>query len=460
MAQPVQQKRYNNYTLAIMASFAAALGVSIFFLLNMGLGLGLMSQALHDLLMVAYGVMISAQIVAGAGYVATTIDIIAERRTIFQINQPAPPIKHKKNGKSIPPLLVSRRAELVGLLTGLSLGVLYTGLLFLKGAGPLIFHNFPIIGPLVFLFANMGMMAGLFGRMGRVVDYFRKKGRARKLRTNKLFRGRNINYTLGVMAATVIGLVLAAVILGTAGVTSAMTFGGAIPAWAGAISFVFTMWGSTVSMSGYMGRKFDLWLGKRTIFQSEENNRFKPTSVRARANPETVGTVIGIVLGIVLATALVASGVAVSSGLFGLLLPFAGSTPVIYATFIAFCAGTCNRLGACLNEFFMGSTDAQHSTGETQPVANTDSGSERDTPMESMVEEGKPLISQPKEAAEEEWEKEYKELSQAQATQFSINRRPTRTPPANDELIPAPAVITGADLASARSGSQRPSRCF
>ena len=329
-------RRYNNYSLAIILSFLAGLTVTLALLLTAHSALGEMPPWLYELLCAIFGMVSVSQIVSGAGYFSTELDILTNGDVTFiQVAESIIDSNSKKS--SFYNFMAKRKMEFVGLILGLIVALALTIALVVKKAASVFVTVFPVVGTIVFFLTNLSAISGLCSRLGRCADYFRKFGSE--------LRGENVNYVVSVLIGAVIGIILASVFLGVAGVTSVMTVGGAIPLWFGAAVSFITIVSTTASMSGYIGRWFDFLLGQRLLGVSKDSN---DSGLKNRVNAERIGTGIGIAIGIGLGATLIATGLALTP-MFGMGLPLWAAGILVMASSVSAMGGLGNRLGYCID---------------------------------------------------------------------------------------------------------------
>jgi hypothetical protein len=369
MSKKTKSRRYNNYTLAIILSVLAGIGVTLALLLTSHIAGGSMPEWLYELMCAIFGVLTVSQITSGAGYSFTGFDILFKERTIVQAKDL--PLRRRLRKKFFS-FIKTRGAEFVGLTLGFLLAIGLTVYLVVKNAGSVFVNNIPVVGTIVFFITNISVISGLFSRLGRCLDYLRNNLSETEKKKEELafLRGENVNYVLSVLVGVVIGIVIGGVILGFAGVTSAMTAGGAIPLWvAGAVFFVGAV-SSCASACGYIGRVFDFFLGKRAIgmerkeFDNKENKRrgMKATimeGIRERADAERVGTLLGVSAGLILGIILIATGLALTPFL-GMGLPAAAAGVIVMLACISGLGGLGNRIGFFITKLKKHPGDGEH----------------------------------------------------------------------------------------------------
>lgn len=337
------KKRYNNYTLAIVGGVLAGIGITLWFLLSMHLsGGGPLSEWLYQLLCAIFGILMTSQIVSGAGYSFTGFDILFNESTAIQL-------KDKKTFKrKFFNFVKTRKAEFAGLVIGFLLAVALTVTLVIFKSAAQIATALPVVGQVIYLLSNISMISGLCSRLGRCVDYFRGNRGEQK----NIFRGKRVNYVLSVLAGVLIGAVITGLVLGLVGVTSAMTFGGAVPLWVGGVLFVIATTSVFASACGYIGRVADHAIGKKVLGMSCENKKNLTwwEGVKKRTNPETIGTVVGVSAGIALAAVLIGTGLA-TAPLFGMGLPIAFAGILVMAVCVSGLGGLGNRIGFVISRW-------------------------------------------------------------------------------------------------------------
>lgn len=332
MSDIQKPKRYNNYSLAIISAFVAGLVASLVLLLTAHGALGEMPTWLYQLLCAIFGMVSVSQIVSGAGYSFTGFDIMTNGNVtaveLLEFAVESKPAKYK-----ILHFMKTRKMEFVGLVIGFLAGLTLTVILAVKKAADVFATALPVVGGIVFFIQNVSAMSGLFSRLGRTADYFRAN--------SKSLRGRNVNYVLSVLIGVGIGIILGSVFLGVAGVTSVMTAGGALPLWFGGALFFISTVSVCASSSGYIGRVFDFFLGRRALGMSKDST---DRGLRSRLNAERIGTIIGITVGLALGITLIATGL-VLTPLFGAGLPLWAAGILVMATGVSSMGGLGNRLG-------------------------------------------------------------------------------------------------------------------
>lgn len=382
MNEPIgntNQKRYNNYSLAIAMSVLAGIGVTLALLLTTHLTDGAMPEWLYQLLCAIFGLISVSQIVSGAGYTFTGADILTnEDFTGIELLEDATNAVTKKSSfRRILNFMSKRKSEFVGLVLGFLFALTLTIILVVKKAADIFAIAFPVVGVIASLLQNISMVSGLCSRLGRCVDYLRAN-----VSRPALFRGENVNYVLSVLVGVVIGVVIASVFLGVAGVTSVMTAGGALPLWFGGAVFVLATVSTCASASGYIGRVFDFFLGKRTITMSKEGD---DGDIKNRAkSAEKVGTLVGVSFGIILGVTLIATGLS-TVPFMGLGLPVAAAGVIVMMVCISGMGGLGNRLGFMIDKFRKLKSDAEHVASKVEPTSTSE-------PKSS--EEAQPLLSQ------------------------------------------------------------------
>ncbi|MDX2164007.1 MAG: hypothetical protein SFW07_01155 [Gammaproteobacteria bacterium] len=375
MTEKTSPRRYNNYSLAIILSFLAGIAITLVLLLTAHSALGEMPQWLYELLCAIFGMVSVSQIVSGSGYSSTGFDILTNGDvTLVQVAEKALIPSTKKI--SFLNFMSERKMEFVGLLIGFLVALALTIALAVKKAADIFASLFPVVGTIVFFLTNVSAISGLCSRLGRCSDYFRANGKG--------LRGRNVNYVLAVLAGAVIGIILASVFIGVAGVTSVMTAGGAIPLWFGGAVFFITTVSSCASASGYIGRAVDFFLGQRILGMSKsENDR----GLKSRVNAERVGTVIGIALGIALGITLIATGL-VLVPFFGMGLPVWAAGLLVMVGLISAMGGLGNRLGYCVDLLRGHRGDNEH----TIDITSSDSSRSRPGSEHSPSEYNDPSV--------------------------------------------------------------------
>lgn len=366
-----RERRYNNYTIGIAISFLAGIGLSLALLLTAHLAFGTMPEWLLQLLYALFGIISVSQIVSGTGYTVTGGDIAFNRKTVVQAVKFM--YKKKYTGKKFVEFMQERKIEFVGLILGLAFSIALTVVLVVEKVGDVLdpfVKGIPVVGNIIFFLTNVSMISGLFSRLGRCTDYVRANSGP------NFFRGENVNYSLAVVAGALIGILIAGLLLGLVGVTSAMSGGGLLPAWASIILFGFNIFSTSASACGYIGRVFDFLFGDRTLLGLFRDLKLgvspdptKNKGIKGRVNAERVGTLIGIGVGTIFAFVLI--GVAIGLGLatipvFGFGLPIAAASVIVLLTFISGLGGLGNRLGQWVDTAKRKGGDGEHAKREVE----------------------------------------------------------------------------------------------
>lgn len=358
------KKRYNNYTLSVLFSTLVGIAIIVPALLMHGLDVGLLPEWVIDAVYFVFGVSFVSRLVSGSSYVFSLLDRLTNEVTpidfILSKFKKKKPIKSeniKVDKPSVPTSKIAviqknfnaHRGQFVGNSIGFIFGTILSVItLILRAVTPAIINN--VISSAFYLINHISNFSGLFNRLGRVADYFHKSPKKNKDR----FCRKNVNYAIGVILGAIAGAILIAVILSVAGITSAMTLGGAVPMWLSIGLLVIGTISSGASAGGYVGRCIDFLIGKRTVVHAVADTVTKApqtASWRDRLNCEYSGTVIGVTVGIILATVLIAAGVA-SLPFFGLGLPKLFAGMILMAACVSQCGGLGNRLGNMLDKFF------------------------------------------------------------------------------------------------------------
>lgn len=345
MSETPVRKRYNNYTLAILFGILAGLGVTLALIFSAHLTSELLPEWQYQLLCSIYAALSVSQVVSGTGYLFTGFDILFNEKTVVDAAQEI----HRKEyfKKKFLDFVMKRKWEFIGLIIGIALALALTAFLLIKQIGGLFVKFIPGVGGIISLVMNVSVIAGFFSRMGRCIDHRRNNNGSEN--NSKFFRGENINYVLSVLIGAAIGALIGGLLLGFVGVTTVMTAGGATPLWLAAIVFLGGTVSSCASASGYIGRAFDFFLGKRVIGMKREELESPVEGIKKRMNAEKVGTLIGISCGIALGLTLILTGLAASS-FFGLGLPVAAAGVLIMVSCISGLGGLGNRVGAFLTK--------------------------------------------------------------------------------------------------------------
>ena len=364
------KKRYNNYTLSILFSTLIGVAVIIPALLMHALSLGSLPEWLIDFVYTVFGIAFVSRLVSGSSYVFSLLDRLTNEFTLLDFILPKSQknqIKKtsEKTAKTAKIALLSKqivvktkshlnayRGQFVGNSLGFIFGTIFAvTTLILRAVSPTIING--VITSAFYLINHISNFSGLFNRLGRTTDYFHKdpkKGEPSKSR----FCRKNVNYAMGVILGSIASAVLITVILFVAGVTSAMSLGGAVPIWLSLGLLVIGTISTGASAGGYVGRCIDFFIGKRTIAHAIADTVKNVPQVktwRDRLNCEYGGTVIGVAIGITLAIVLIAAGVA-SLPFFGLGLPKLFAGMILLTACVSQCGGLGNRLGQMLDKFF------------------------------------------------------------------------------------------------------------
>ena len=329
-----QQKSISYVVSIVLSTFLAiglVIGLSALHALNRASG----SEWLIE---ISLNFLILSSIVSATGYFGKHIDNVLTnfRKKRFKVEN--------EQSKKIRKIL---QADAVGLLLGIITGISFSGFQIARHIAGDIAKMFWIIGAgMVACFsmiANISNLAGLGNRIGRVINYFQKYANSKE----KIWRGKQVNYILSIIAGILLGTVISAVTLGVVGITSAMTFGGALPVWVSGGLFAVSLISTCASACGYIGRCFDFALGQKTIMATVDDKTNHAESLKNRVTKENIATLIGLSLGIVVAVTLLVCGAA-TMPLFGLGLPKLLAGIMILSTCLSAGGGLGNRIGhAC-----------------------------------------------------------------------------------------------------------------
>jgi len=424
-------KRFNNYTLAIFATFAIGIGIVLPLLIAHCLAVGTIPDWLIDIIYVLFGITSVSQFVSGNGYVQQFTDAVFKDKTLFHpllslISNKFSPQKdqpgldnHSADKKlvtqetEVPKNQEEKKAEnpinakFFGLTLGLIVAIGLTIFELIQHVPmPYVSDIGRLLAGAIFFIANVSTFAGLTNRIGATLDYFishKKKDKASEEKPKELLRRKSVNYSLAIIVGVIVGLAISILVLTTVGVTSAMTFGGAIPFWLGAGLFVLATTSTIASASGYGGRVADYLLGERSIADAiidfispnketkkpeetknntqnnKQCNENKNSTFRSRsADPQNIGTAIGVIIGILLAIILLAAGVT-TLPFFGAGIPLFFSSLVLIAFCISGCGGLGNRLGFAIGKIMGVDADLQKANEDTKlntvkavPTASSD----------------------------------------------------------------------------------------
>ncbi len=291
--------RHNNYSLSILATSGLMIAYSIAMILLHGLGdlplptwlLGVLNGS-NIILGVSHGV-------AAMGYTFRAVDCLTGEITLWHWLRREQWWRRKHKN----PNAKTNNGQFYGSVMGIGLALAFT--LTMAACHAIA----PGISGITEFFGILAGLTGLCSRTGEIYNNAQSK-------KNTFFRHPNINYMLGVIGGASVGLILAIAVTAIIGATSALTFGGAAPAWLGVSFFLLGTMGSGASAGGYIGRCFDYFLRNRTVLHKAPANR-SPRAKRLLDTCEKRWTVYGISLGAVFG---IAAAVALTTTGFGAVL--------------------------------------------------------------------------------------------------------------------------------------------
>jgi hypothetical protein len=399
----MQQRRYNNRALAILA--ASAIGtVSLLALLNKKTA----AQGINGLLTVC-------QLVSGSDYISQPLDTLFNESTIFQFF-----INPKNSWRKLKKRLNYRFLfTVIGLALSLAVSITLT----IYGVPPGIFPT------LILFMQNASDFGGLFNRMGRIVDTFRnyffekpatcvaepdpefstineeeELGLPETVApTSKasFFRREQINYTLGKIGGFLLGIAFFTLVLTLVGITSYMPGANIIKPWLVKSLFSFRLVGVFTSAGGYLGRAFDWLLGQRTFpgaLMDQLNAPATPSlslkqhflnvyyRFKNMGAYEGIFTMVGVTLGIALGISIIVVPTLLAP--FGSGLPILLAAPFIMSRCVSGLGGLFNRLGSVIDRF--------KQTLVVTPSINSENSSLLETPHTSPdIDRALPQIAFP-----------------------------------------------------------------
>lgn len=341
MHKKLAQQKSISYVISIVLSTFLATGLVISISILHALNL---ASACEWLIEISLNFLILSSIVSATGYLGKHIDNVwaSFRKKRYKVEKD----QSKKTSKIL-------QADAIGLLLGIIAGISFSGVQIAQNIASDMARTFWVMGAGMMacfsMIANISNLAGLGNRIGRVINYFQKYANPGE----KIWRGKQVNYILSIIAGIILGTVISAVTLAIVGITSAMTLGGALPIWASGGLFAVSLVSTCASACGYIGRCFDFILGRKTI-ASVINNKINKTnhkeSLKNRITKENIVTLIGLSLGIVAAVTLLACGAA-TMPLFGLGLPKLLAGIIILSTCLSAGGGLGNRIGHSWDRF-------------------------------------------------------------------------------------------------------------
>ena len=361
------------------------------------LAFGLGSVDLPEwLIILLYGTNITlftSQMVSGVGYINAAIDNVVAKTdsrdeettregiTLFDWMQNRR--QRFSFGKNIRSAF--KDSQFVGIVVGVIGAIALTATMTAFHISPI--HSFgSVISTMIAFIGNVSTFAGLGNRIGAVINYAAKEKK-------------NLNYTIGITCGIIAGIILGALVVGLIGTTSAMTFGGAVPAWAGAGLFVASAIGTSASAGSYIGRICDLMFGSdRSLVgvirdaKSSESTESMSDAAQASPRPSFVKrffgklfktrqgrfAIAGVVTGIVIASILIATGLATLPFL-GLGLPKLAAGIFVMSLCISAFGGLGYRVGTMAEKFGGKSQTQEPSLPHPPPpsplssIASTDS---------------------------------------------------------------------------------------
>lgn len=343
------EKRYNNYTLAIISALISGSILGIMLLLLQQIALGIMPEWLFDLLFLP---LFTNQAMAGIGYIHRWLDILLKEHTLFQLwklswRKLITLDTYKEIGRH---LLGKNLGEFVGLTLGIALGIALT---ILQAAFNI---NLPVtllkpgLGFIVLGILNIARISGLLGRSGKVFDYVRNhQDWQLNWASVKSFLAReNINYNLSIIGGLVAGIIFTSIVVGLMAGTSALSFGTA-PVALGCAVFALSTICSATSASSYIGRCVDIVFGNRSLLYPFALQP-KPTPNAISRRYEKTFTLIGVALCFFIAIGLIAGGIT-AMPFFGSGLPPLISGILMTLFLISAGGGFGNRLGHAIDRF-------------------------------------------------------------------------------------------------------------
>ncbi|MGE3919907.1 MAG: DUF5617 domain-containing protein [Gammaproteobacteria bacterium] len=281
----------------------------------------------------------TGQVVAGAAYLGRFFDL--SKQSILEKDEEG---DYQNPLKLIWKVIKKNGGELIGIVSGIVASIVLVN----------IFLPVPFFS--LFTLITIGRISSLFNRIGRVRDiaFNVKEGKS-------LWRKKRINYLLAVSLGLIVGIALItsafifvnpAALVAVAGLTTFTGISGALVN----VIFSFFVLSSFVSACSYIGRWFDIALGKRTFvgFVSDliygiENQ--KDITYRVNKNKyETILTLTNVPVGLIVGIAAVALVSATAGPLAFVGFPAILSSIIITAAVTSTIAGLAWRVGYSIDQ--------------------------------------------------------------------------------------------------------------